>query len=155
MNDPQTLEYYSMLILFKGDASRDRYVFPTNLTPSQRRIVHTLAHHLGLDHHSIGDGDHRQIHVTKTEGESPPLHHLSAMHSGELPRGRALNRATTLDFNEARGAEPQLYNSTLRGQHSTGYLAVTEPSRIFVRRSPSLISGRTVFHQRFLRLASP
>ena len=49
---------------------------------------------------------------------------MSAIHAGDASR-RGLNRAATIDFNEARSAEPGPYNS-LRGQQSSGFLGVPD-----------------------------
>ncbi|KAJ5941714.1 hypothetical protein N7516_001882 [Penicillium verrucosum] len=102
LNDTQTLSYYSQLLLFKEDTVRDSVIFPHNLTPSQRRTVHTLAHNMGLGHASRGSGEQRQSD------------------SGR----RGLNRAATIDFSEARQEGPGAFN-TLRGQNS-GFLGVMD-----------------------------
>lgn len=126
LNDPQTLGFYTQLILFRDDASRETLVFPSQLTPPQRRIVHTLAHHMQLAHVSRGGGDQRQVHVYRAtqapQGISPPIPQVSALQNGDASR-RGLNRAATIDFNEAR--EPGMYN-TLRGQQSSGFLGIPD-----------------------------
>lgn len=127
LNDPQTLSFYSELLLFRDDLSREALIFPAALSPNQRRLVHTLAHHMGLSHISRGNGDQRQVHVIRApvgSNISPPIPQVSAIHAGDAAR-RGLNRAATIDFNEARSAEPGLYN-TLRGQQSTGFLGVPD-----------------------------
>ena len=127
LNDPQTLAFYSDLLLFRDDLSREALIFPSALSPNQRRLVHTLAHHMGLSHISRGNGDQRQVHVVRAppgSNISPPIPQVSAIHSGDASR-RGLNRAATIDFNEARSAEPGLYN-TLRGQQSSGFLGVPD-----------------------------
>lgn len=101
-------------------------IFPSQLTPLQRRIVHTLAHHMQLAHVSRGGGDQRQVHVYRAnlapQGISPPIPQVSALQNGDASR-RGLNRAATIDFNEAR--EPGMYN-TLRGQQSSGFLGIPD-----------------------------
>lgn len=127
LNDPQTLSFYSELLLFRDDLSREALIFPAALSPNQRRLVHTLAHHMGLSHVSRGIGDQRQVHVVRVavgSNISPPIPQVSAIHAGDASR-RGLNRAATIDFNEARNAEPGMYN-TLRGQMSTGFLGVPD-----------------------------
>ena len=49
---------------------------------------------------------------------------LSSIQSGD-PSRRGLNRAATIDFNEARGNEQTNYN-VLRGQQSTGLLGIPD-----------------------------
>jgi hypothetical protein len=126
LNDPQTLQFYSELLLFKDDHTREALIFPSTLTPGQRRIVHTLAHHMQLSHISRGNGDQRQVHIIRAppgSSISPPLAQSSTLH-GDSSR-RVLNRAATTDFSESRGQDPNLYG-TLRGQQSTGFLGIPD-----------------------------
>jgi hypothetical protein len=116
LNDPQTLSFYTELTLFRNDPDREILIFPNSITPIQRRTIHILAHNMGLDHHSAGEGQHRQLHVVKsdtTRGASPttqaPLH---------LPPGvpldahrRGLSRAATIDFAESRMASAGNYHA--------------------------------------------
>lgn len=81
--------------------------FPATLSPSQRRIVHTLAHQLGLMHVSKGDNAQRQLHIFKvhdSQGLSPPMPQMPSSHATEQPR-RGLNRAATTDFSDVRASE--------------------------------------------------
>ncbi|KAK4963735.1 Peptidyl-prolyl cis-trans isomerase pin4 [Elasticomyces elasticus] len=115
LNDPQALQYFSQLLLFKEDKSREVLVFPPTLPPQQRRVVHTLAHHMGLAHLSKGQADQRAVHVYREQPRqrlSPPMQNLSAD-----SQRRALNRAATTDFSDVRDT---FYNG-LRHQAS-GYL---------------------------------
>lgn len=126
-NDSQTLSFYTQLVMFKEEREREVLIFPSTLSPTQRRIVHTLSHHLGLAHLSRGNGEQRQVHVfrpsTGHQGISPPIPQVSAL-QGDASR-RGLNRAATIDFNEARSSEPAVYN-TLRGQQSSGFLGIPD-----------------------------
>lgn len=127
LNDPQTLKFYSELLLFRDDLTREALIFPTSLSPNQRRLVHTLSHHMGLAHISRGSGEQRQVHVVRappSSNVSPPIPQVSAIHPGDAHR-RGLNRAATIDFNEARSADPVMYN-TLRGQQSSGFLGIPD-----------------------------
>ena len=127
LNDPQTLQFYSELLLFRDDHTREALIFPSNLSPVQRRIIHTLAHHMQLAHVSRGNGEQRQVHVYRAppgSNISPPLSQGPTIHSGDASR-RGLNRAATIDFNEARGSDPGMYG-TLRGQQSTGFLGIPD-----------------------------
>lgn len=127
LNDPQTLKFYSELLLFRDDLTREALIFPTSLSPNQRRLVHTLSHHMGLAHISRGNGEQRQVHVVRvppSSNVSPPIPQVSAIHPGDAQR-RGLNRAATIDFNEARSADPGMYN-TLRGQQSSGFLGIPD-----------------------------
>ncbi|KAI4188949.1 MAG: hypothetical protein L6R41_001793 [Letrouitia leprolyta] len=125
LNDPQTLRWYSDMLLFKDDMQREALFFPPELSPTARRVIHTLAHHMGLDHISRGTGDQRQVMVTRQNYNniSPPMPRGSSVHAD--PDRHGLNRAATMDFNEARGVGPGMYN-TLRGQQSTGFLGIPD-----------------------------
>lgn len=102
MNDPQALQFYAKLLLFKEDMSRDLLVLPPSLSPPERRIVHTLAHHMGLGHASKGDADRRAVHVYKEGARprvSPPMPQIAGLQNDHR---RALNRAATTDFSDVR-----------------------------------------------------
>lgn len=117
MNDPQVLQYYTQLFLFKENPERDSMTFPSTLAPLQRRMIHTLAHQLGLAHVSKGTGEMRQVHIFKVhdngQGLSPPMPQIPSNHM-EQPR-RNLNRAATTDFSDVR-AEGGFYNAFGRQQ---------------------------------------
>jgi RNA recognition motif-containing protein len=99
-NDPETLEFYTQLALFKRDDTREIHIFPVTVTPSQRRTIHVLAQHLGMWHESVGNGDSRQVHVSKVSTRSHVGRSATAMSSTSMDpsRSRPLNRAATFDF---------------------------------------------------------
>lgn len=112
LNDPQTLQFYSQLLLFRDDASREALIFPPTLTPQQRRTVHTLAHHMGLAHISRGSGEQRQVQVFRAPKGSVSAMNattIPAIHPVESQQRRALARATTMDFTEARSEGTGIY----------------------------------------------
>ena len=118
MNDRETLEYYTKLTIFKQNPAEEVYVLPPNLTPQQRRTVHTLSHFMGLAHMSKGVGEQRAVHVYKqAERLSPPVPQIQALQSDSSRR--TLSRAATTEFNDVRASEGGLYG--LRQQNS-GYL---------------------------------
>lgn len=120
LNDATQLNYYTKLMLFKEDASKDLLVFAPTLSPPERRIVHTLAHHMGLGHASKGDANQRAVHVFK-EGRqrlSPPIPALANLQTDQR---RQLNRAATTDFSDVRANEGYYAPNNLRHQAS-GYL---------------------------------
>lgn len=122
MNDPQTLEFYTQLRGFRDDPDREAYIFPANLGPTERRIIHTLAHNLGLGHASHGNGEQRQVHIYRAgpvSRTSPTNNSMSGAFQGHPPLSRNLSRAATTDFNEGR----QNDQATLRGQSSVGLLS--------------------------------
>lgn len=130
LNDTQTLSFYSQMLLFKEDTGRDSVIFPPNLTPVQRRTIHTLAHNMGLGHASRGSGDQRQVQVFKVApgtNVSPPLSAIPASVQPPDSARRGLNRAATIDFSEARNEGPAHFN-TLRGQPSSNFLGVLDSS---------------------------
>ncbi|KAK6528780.1 hypothetical protein TWF694_004017 [Orbilia ellipsospora] len=107
LNNPQTLQFYSQLLLFRDDHTREALIFPSTLSPSQRRIVHTLAHHMSLAHVSRGTGDNRQVQVFRhsqpVQNISPPS--IATVMPVESQQRRTLARATTMDFSETRSAD--------------------------------------------------
>ncbi|KAK3710610.1 Peptidyl-prolyl cis-trans isomerase pin4 [Vermiconidia calcicola] len=119
LNDPQALQYYSKLLLFNEDTQRDLLVLPPSLSPPERRIVHTLAHHMGLGHVSKGEADRRAVHVFKESSRarvSPPMPQIANLRNEDR---RHLNRAATTDFSDVRGSEQ--YYGGMR-HHGSGYL---------------------------------
>lgn len=121
LNDPQVLQFYSQLLLFKEDGGRESMTFPSSLAPSQRRIIHTLAHQMGLMHISKGTGEQRQVHIFKVHDApnmSPPMPQLPTSHPNE-PHRRALNRAATTDFSDVRASDG--FYGTL-GRQGSGFL---------------------------------
>ncbi|KAI9714730.1 MAG: hypothetical protein M1820_000019 [Bogoriella megaspora] len=124
LNDPETLRFYSSLLLFKEDNSRDCITFPSNLLPPQRRIVHTLAHHMGLFHTSKGDGEQRQVYVyhSSSGNLSPPLSALPSIHDSQR---RGLNRAATTDFSDVRASDGTYGNLN---RQTSSYLFPESPS---------------------------
>ncbi|KAF2631305.1 hypothetical protein BU25DRAFT_227407 [Macroventuria anomochaeta] len=121
LNDPQILQFYSQLLLFKESPERDSMTFPSSLAPPQRRIIHTLAHQLDLAHVSKGSGDTRQVHIFKVhnQGLSPPMPQMPTSHPTEQPGRRGLNRAATTDFSDVRASEG-FYNAF--GRQASGLL---------------------------------
>lgn len=115
LNNPDTLSFYTELMLFKSDPSREIIVFPSTITPQQRRTVHILAHNMGLEHRSVGEGQHRQIHVIKDTGAAPAIHMPPGVSADAHRRG--LSRAATIDFAETRGNAPGQYNTLGRQRH--------------------------------------
>ena len=129
MNDPKTLEFYTEMMLFRRDTSREVLIFPAHLDPPSRRIVHTLAHHMGLQHTSRGTGEQRQVHILRPApgtNVSPPS--ASGGFAPNENMRQNLARASTSDFGEGRGYEPIFNNNILRGQSSVGLLDVGDSS---------------------------
>lgn len=119
MNDPVTLEYYSMLTVFKNDASKDIYVFSSDISPNDRRTIHTLAHNMDLDHRSEGTGDGRCVQVLKRRSTvAPAIPQLPQSSYYNDASRRGLNRAATIDFGESRANDGNYYNHSLRNQGS-------------------------------------
>ena len=114
LNDPQTLQFYSQLLLFRDDHSREALIFPPTLSPQQRRIVHTLAHHMGLAHISRGSGEGRQVHVFRApQGQQPNISppSIPTVHPVENQQRRGLARATTMDFTDTRSESAAMYSN--------------------------------------------
>ncbi|KAJ2984329.1 hypothetical protein NUW58_g6098 [Xylaria curta] len=103
LNDPDTLDFYTQLTIFKNDPTREVHIFPPDIAPEQRRQIHILAHNMGLEHRSVGEADRRQIQIMKRPENSPPVHAQNPLTnvSWEDHR-RGLSRAATFDFAESR-----------------------------------------------------
>lgn len=98
LNDPQTLEFYTELVMFRRDDSREILVFPPGISPEHRRSIHILAHHMGLEHQSIGEADARQLTVLKRQQPSPTANIHNAPANSLDVHKRGLSRAATFDF---------------------------------------------------------
>lgn len=114
LNEPTTLSFYTELTLFKNDNSRETMVFPNTITPDERRTIHTLAHHMALEHRSEGTGEHRQVLILKRANVVPQI--SSGTYYNESRRG--LNRAATVDFTENRSLDSNYNDMSLRRQGS-------------------------------------
>ncbi|CAH7685210.1 hypothetical protein PPACK8108_LOCUS19695 [Phakopsora pachyrhizi] len=99
MNDPQTLELYSRVLVFKEDNLRDELAFAKSLSGAQRRIVHQIAKKLGLEHRSDGLGEERFVVVTKQKAGSHRINRVAS--SANMNRGASLQQ----------GGQQQIYNS--------------------------------------------
>lgn len=84
--------------MFKRDESREILVFPTGITPEHRRLIHILAHHMGLEHQSMGEAESRQITVLKRQQPSPTSNLHNAPTNTFDVQKRGLSRAATFDF---------------------------------------------------------
>lgn len=98
LNDPTTLDFYTELIMFRRDDSREILVFPAGIAPEHRRSIHILAHHMGLEHQSIGEADARQLTVLKRQQPSPTANVHNQPGSSLDMHKRGLSRAATFDF---------------------------------------------------------
>lgn len=120
MNDPMTLQYYSKLIVFQNDpAAGEMMSFPSHIPAEHRKLIHGLAHQLGLGHESQGMGEQRQVHIFRSPASlSPPD---SASQSLD-PSRRGLYRAATTDFSDVK--DPSFYGPL--GRQASGYLGFPE-----------------------------
>ncbi|KFZ20029.1 hypothetical protein V501_00343 [Pseudogymnoascus sp. VKM F-4519 (FW-2642)] len=100
MNDATTLDYYGRLVVFKDDETRRMFVVEPPVPATYRRVLHELAHKLGLEHESAGTGDMRHVQIFKDK-RSNPLSMGSGLLYNDTSR-RGLARAATMDFNESR-----------------------------------------------------
>lgn len=74
LNDPQTLEFYSKILLFTDDKSRSELDFPSNLTHSQRIVLMALSTQFGLHYADQDNG----VFVTKQSLAREGLHTSSS-----------------------------------------------------------------------------
>lgn len=105
-------------MLFKNSAEKEHLIFPATTTPQDRRTIHTLAHHMGLEHRSEGVGDTRCVTILKSRvaNISPPAPQPNYYNESR----RGLNRAATVDFSEVRDT----YHSHTLGRQASGLLDI-------------------------------
>jgi hypothetical protein len=111
-------------MLFKNTEGKETLIFPSTVSPTDRRIIHTLAHHMGLEHRSEGSGDTRCVQILKRGmAISTPVpqaqNHFNYNDSRRQPQ---LNRAATIDFSETR--EAGYHGNHTLGRQSSGLLDV-------------------------------
>ncbi|KAI4596695.1 hypothetical protein KJ359_005037 [Pestalotiopsis sp. 9143b] len=113
LNNPKTLEFYTELTMFQRDTTRESYIFSPDISPEERRQIHILAHNMGLEHHSIGENDRRQLQITKKAQQSPPMHapHQLPPNVSWEDHRRGLSRAATFDFAESRIGAGSAYHT--------------------------------------------
>lgn len=134
LNDGRTLDLYVQLRKYKEDPSAREYLpFESSKSPEERRLIHTLAHHLGLYHESMGSNENRCTVVWK-EGMSPPSLALNSSHNPvsiveqlQYPgQNKILARAATIDFGEQRTASSNGYGTI--GRNGNPSLEIPEDS---------------------------
>ncbi|POS87415.1 hypothetical protein EPUL_001181, partial [Erysiphe pulchra] len=127
LNDPVSLGYYTDIVVFKKDPNRDSLIFPASISPADRRQIHTMAHHLGLEHRSQGEGEGRCVQILKKRPTdlNSPVTQIPGGYYNESRRG--LNRAATIDFSEALGNEN--YQRAV-GRQASGLLDIPQSPRI-------------------------
>lgn len=153
MNDPQTLEYYGQLLVFKDDPNRKVLIFNPPLSPANRKVLHSLAHHLGLHHAAVGTGESRHLQIFKEKpinASTPDLQSPNYAYNDMQRRG--LNRAATIDFADPQVRETGHYH-TLRGQTSN-LLDIPGSPGLGIQRGQSLREAKS-FGDLQSRRASP
>jgi hypothetical protein len=153
MNDPQTLEYYGKLLVFKDDPNRKVLIFNPPLSPASRKVLHSLSHYLGLHHAAVGTGESRHMQIFK---EKPPTTTTADLQSPSYSytdtSRRGLNRAATIDFSDAGVRETGHYH-TLRTQTSN-LLDIPGSPGLGIQRGQSLREAKS-FGDLQSRRASP
>jgi hypothetical protein len=98
MNDPQTLGFYTTMQLFRNNPEAAGAVlqFPSTLTPTQRRIVRSLAIKLNLDHTSHGVGSDRFITVSRPANATEPTE-VSPSKKSDIRRHKYIDHSQQLE----------------------------------------------------------
>lgn len=81
LNDPNVLELYSYLLLFRGDPNANEIALPKTLSAKERRDAHLIADRLGLAHYSDGFGSERQVLIEKRGSTPAPIVRLQHKNS--------------------------------------------------------------------------
>lgn len=135
LNDERTLEIYIQLRKYKEDhAVREYLPFEASNTPEERRLIHVLAHNLGLHHESFGTADNRCTIVWKEGMASPGVAvnqthtPVSAIEQLQYPgsNNKSLARAATIDFGEQRTSSSNGYGTI--GRHGNPALELPDGS---------------------------
>ncbi|KAI3396479.1 hypothetical protein diail_12099 [Diaporthe ilicicola] len=134
LNDPATLNNYIKMRTYREDANNTDYlVFDASTAPEERRVIHILAHNMGLHHGSYGTGDSRCAVVWK-ENMGPPDLAVNSSHTPvsavdqlQYPaNSKSLARAATIDFGEQRTSSTNGYGTI--GRHGNPALEVPDSS---------------------------
>jgi len=124
MNDPVALMYYGKLLLFSQNESHgDVLTFPPNIPSEHRKIIHGLAHNIGLGHESQGIGEQRQVHCFRTPGGLSPPNSSGQPHESDR---RGLYRTSTQDFSDSK--DPAFFGPL--GRQSSGYLGYADSQSV-------------------------
>lgn len=73
LNDPNVLELYSHILLFRGEPEATELALPKTLSVKERRDAHLIADKLGLAHYSSGLGSDRQVIIEKRGTVPAPI----------------------------------------------------------------------------------
>ncbi|KAG4304234.1 hypothetical protein PORY_002415 [Pneumocystis oryctolagi] len=107
LNDETTLNIYSRLLLFLNDRSPNapnELIFPPDLHPQQRRIVHLVAEKLDLEHTSCGESDAKYIVINRSKTNNIDSAHKNFWNrSGFDISGQSVNPNLSLSANLAVG----------------------------------------------------
>lgn len=134
LNDPATLNNYIKMRTYREDANNTDYlVFDASTAPEERRVIHILAHNMGLHHGSYGTGESRCAVVWK-ENMGPPDLAVNSSHTPvsavdqlQYPaNSKSLARAATIDFGEQRTSSTNGYGTV--GRHGNPALEVPDSS---------------------------
>jgi hypothetical protein len=134
LNDPATLNNYIKMRGYREDSNNNDYlIFDASTAPEERRVIHILAHNMGLHHGSYGTGDSRCAVVWK-ENMGPPDLAVNPSHTPvpavdqlQYPaNSKSLARAATIDFGEQRTSSTNGYGTV--GRHGNPALEVPDSS---------------------------
>jgi len=127
LNNPETLKFYDQLILFRGDTTRDEFVFPKTIGAPQRRAIHLISEKLNLYHYSEGDGEDRQLHIVKRPASAATI-------KGETP-SKALNHRSSRNSLRSSPSRERLRDNDNSPKRGNGMDGVESPTRSLYRKS--------------------
>jgi len=138
LNEAQSLEIYSRVLIFKDDSLRDELSFARTLGHAQRRIVHLVARKLALESRSVGQGDDRHVIVYKSSARpnslAAPAASKALRHSAST-LGRQTQPAAFLS------PEASLPPVSLRGKKSMPDFRTPGGAGLFARHSSHSLRG--------------
>ncbi|KAI8333200.1 hypothetical protein EDC96DRAFT_526152 [Choanephora cucurbitarum] len=151
LNDPNVLELYSYLLLFRGDANSTDVALPKTLSAKERRDAHLIADRLGLAHFSEGFGADRQVIIQKRGFTPAPIVRLqnkgsraSLRSSPSRERINVSGNGNDMKQNNASYRKSMMSTSTTAEVFSTGNIYPIrqpkgpEPGKNFASRNKSM-----------------
>ncbi|KAI9354967.1 hypothetical protein BD770DRAFT_129147 [Pilaira anomala] len=125
LNDPNVLELYSFLLLFRGDPSTNEIALPKTLTAKERRDAHLIADRLGLAHYSDGFGADRQVVVEKRGTTPAPIVRLQHKNSrGTLRSSPSRDRLNNNNGNNGDNNKRDSYRKSMMSTSTTAEVPI-------------------------------
>ncbi|KAI8354043.1 hypothetical protein BD560DRAFT_407954 [Blakeslea trispora] len=134
LNDPNVLELYSYLLLFRGDANSTDVALPKTLSAKERRDAHLIADRLGLAHFSEGFGPDRQVIIQKRGFAPAPIVRLQNKGSRASLRSSSSRERMNASNNNDTKRDSTSYRKSMMSTSTTAEVLST--GNIYPIRQP-------------------